>query len=42
MLTKVRERIMRDEWDFISLRRSILIADAVGVDLVGDITREAA
>lgn len=32
MLTKLRERIMRSDVDFISLKRSILIADAVGIE----------
>lgn len=33
MATAVRARIMRGEYDFISLRKAYLIADAVGVDL---------
>ncbi|WP_189424518.1 hypothetical protein [Devosia pacifica] len=33
MLTKYRERILRGEFENISLRRSILIADAVGVQI---------
>jgi hypothetical protein len=42
MLTAVRARILRGEWDDISLTRAILIADAVGVDLVRVIVPEAA
>lgn len=33
MLTKSRERILRDEWDSISLTRAILIADAIGIHI---------
>lgn len=42
MLTAVRARILRGEWDDISLTRAILIADAVGLDLVRAIVPEAA
>lgn len=42
MRPAIRARILRGEWDEISLTRAILIADAIGLDLVHEIVPEAA
>jgi len=40
MRVAIRARILRDEWDEFSLTRAVLLADAVGVDLVSSILPE--
>jgi hypothetical protein len=41
MLRAVRARILRGEYDEISLPRAILLADAVGLELADDIVNAA-
>lgn len=41
MRVAIRARILRDEWDEFSFTRAVLLADAVGVELVSNILPEA-